>query len=236
MNTVLPALCFFHRTNVMTNSEHLHTADIVRSDGVPMTKAKRAMIMLHGRGGTAEDILSLAAFFQKSDVGAHHTAFLAPQATNFTWYPYSFLSPIEANEPGLSSGLAVIQALSDAAGRAGIPPEQRYFLGFSQGACLMLEFAARTAQRYGGIYAFSGGVIGPDGTARDYTGNFAGTPVFMGCSDIDPHIPKARFLETAELYERLGASVTSRLYPNMPHTIVQDEIAAAVQLFDATTP
>jgi len=220
--------------DTMTNSPHLHTADIVCSDGVPMAKAERAVIMLHGRGGTAEDILSLAKFFQQSAIGAQHTAFLAPQATDNTWYPYSFLAPIASNEPGLSSGLAVIQTLSEAAARKGIAPENQYFLGFSQGACLMLEFTLRHAQRYGGIYAFSGGMIGPDGgTLRNYEGNFAGTPVFMGCSDRDPHIPKERFLETASLLERLGANVTAQLYPNMPHTIVQEEITAAQQLFDA---
>jgi predicted esterase len=225
----------FHSSQniIMTHIEHLHTADIVCSDGVPMTKATRAVIMLHGRGGTAEDILSLAKFFQQSAIGAQHTAFLAPQATDSTWYPYSFLAPLASNEPGLSSGLGVIQTLSEAAARAGIAPENQYFLGFSQGACLMLEFALRHAQRYGGIYAFSGGMIGPDdGTSRNYAGNFAGTPVLMGCSDRDPHIPKERFLETASLLEQLGANVTAQLYPNMPHTIVQEEITVAQQLFE----
>ena len=213
----------------MSHHQHIHTADVVRSEGVPLSQATHVMLLLHGRGGTAMDILSLARFFQTE---GPKISFLAPEATDYTWYPNSFLAPIASNEPGLSSGLTVIKTLSDAALERGVPPERQYLLGFSQGACLMLEFAARNAQRYGGVYAFSGGVIGPDGTPRNYAGNFAETPVFMGCSDVDPHIPKARFLETAEIYRQLGAKVTTRLYPNMPHTIVEDEIAAARQLFD----
>jgi predicted esterase len=213
----------------MSHHQHIHTADVVRSEGVPLSQATHVMLLLHGRGGTAMDILSLTRFFQAE---GQKISFLAPEATDYTWYPHSFLAPIESNEPGLSSGLAVIKTLSDAASERGVPPERQYLLGFSQGACLMLEFAARNARRYGGIYAFSGGVVGPDHTPRNYEGNFAETPVFMGCSDIDPHIPKARFLETSALYERLGASVTAKLYPNMPHTIVEDEIAVARQLFE----
>lgn len=214
------------------NQDHRHSAEVVQSQGVPFAEAERVMFFLHGRGGTAEDILTLKQFFEPEQSNhEHRIAYIAPQATDYTWYPYSFMAPMDSNEPGLSSALAVIKTLSDAATQYGISPEKQYFVGFSQGACLMLEFAARHAQRYGGVFAFSGGVIGPEGTPRHYAGNFVGTPVFMGCSDRDPHIPKSRFLETAELYKQLGANVTAKLYPNMPHTIVQDEVQAAQALF-----
>ncbi|HKF37335.1 MAG TPA: dienelactone hydrolase family protein, partial [Ktedonobacteraceae bacterium] len=150
--------------------------------------------------------------------------FLAPQARGNAWYPNSFLAPLASNEPGLSSGLAVIAALLERLARAGIPAERTMLLGFSQGACLTLEFAARNAQRYGGVVGLSGGLIGPDGTPRDYAGSLVGTPVFLGCSDVDPHIPKARVEESAEVLRRLGGDVTARLYPRMDHTVNRDEL------------
>jgi predicted esterase len=152
-------------------------------------------------------------------------AYLAPQAAGNTWYPYSFLAPLEHNEPGLSSGLAVLADRLAQLGDAGIPPERTLILGFSQGACLAVEFAARHARRYGGVIGLSGGLIGPDGTPRDYAGSLDGTPVFLGCSDIDPHIPLARVEHSADVLALLGADVTTRLYPGMGHTINQDEIA-----------
>jgi predicted esterase len=174
---------------------------------------------VHGRGADARDILGLAAEVDPGDI-----AFAAPDAAGHTWYPYSFLSPIEQNEPGISSGLGVLAQLVQQFEAAGIPPEKLLLLGFSQGACLALEYAARHARRYGGIAGLSGGLIGPPGTPRDYAGAFAGTPVFLGCSDIDPHIPKERVIETSQVMERMGAAVTTRLYARMGHTVNEDEL------------
>jgi len=187
--------------------------------GEPLGQARAAMVMVHGRGATAEDILELAVELNRPGF-----AYLAPQAANNSWYPQSFLAPISSNEPWLSSALARLSTVLQRVEEGGIPRERTILLGFSQGACLALEFAARHAQRYGGIAALSGGLIGPDGTPRDYPGSFAGTPVFLGCSDRDPHIPKERVQQSAEVLRRLDADVTMRLYPNMGHTVNQDEI------------
>jgi phospholipase/carboxylesterase len=187
--------------------------------GEPLGQARAAMVLVHGRGATAEDILELAVELNRPGF-----AYLAPQAANNSWYPQSFLAPIASNEPWLSSALARLSTVLQQVEEGGISRERTILLGFSQGACLALEFAARHAQRYGGIAALSGGLIGPDGTPRDYPGSFAGTPVFLGCSDRDPHIPKERVQQSAEVLRRLGADVTMRLYPNMGHTVNQDEI------------
>jgi predicted esterase len=219
------------------NTQHLHSFDNVQFAGVPLQTARRAMILIHGRGGSAEDILTLSPFFEAdggSAAASNDIAFLAPEATHNTWYPNSFLAPLESNEPGLSSGLRVIQDCLAHVQSFGISAEQTYLLGFSQGACLALEFAARSLQRFGGILGFSGGVIGPDETPRNDTGNdtrnFAGTPIFLGCSDRDPHIPKSRVEGTYALFTKMGAKVEMKLYPNMPHTIIQDEIEAAQRI------
>src|SRR5687768_10359640 len=156
--------------------------------------------MVHGRGAGAEDMLGLAGELRLDDV-----AFLAPQAAEHTWYPNRFMAPIESNEPWLTSALRRIETLIAAAGEAGIGPERIAIAGFSQGACLASEFAARNARRYRAVIALSGGVIGPPGTPRDYAGTFDGTPAFFGCSDIDPHIPVERVRESAEIYRRMGA-------------------------------
>ncbi len=177
------------------------------------------MIMIHGRGASAEDILELAAELKQPGF-----VFLAPQASGHAWYPNSFLAPLASNEPELSSGLAVIAALLERLAGAGIPAERTMLLGFSQGACLTLEFAARNARRYGGVVGLSGGLIGPDGTPRDYAGSLARTPVFLGCSDVDPHIPRERVEESAEVLRRLGGDVTARLYPRMGHMVNRDEL------------
>jgi predicted esterase len=180
-----------------------------------------AVIMLHGRGGSAEDILSLASEFQVADV-----AYVAPQAAGSTWYPYSFLAPLEQNEPDLTSALRLVEAAVDRLTADGLSAERVVVVGFSQGACLALEFAARHARRYGAIAALSGGLIGPPGTPRDYAGSFDGTPVFLGCSDVDPHIPVERVRESAGVLQRLGAAVDERIYPGMGHTVNADEILA----------
>ena len=185
--------------------------------------------MIHGRGASAEDILSLAREFTANDV-----SYLAPQAAANTWYPYSFLAPTAQNEPGLSSALGVIASIVATLAAQGIPAERVVLMGFSQGACLTSEFAARHARRYAGIAALSGGVIGPPGTARDYAGTFDGTRVFLGCSDIDPHIPVERVRESAELFRRMGAAVDERIYRAMGHTVIQDEIEAVNAILSGT--
>jgi predicted esterase len=178
------------------------------------------MILVHGRGATADDILSLAHELHHPDF-----AYLAPQAAGYTWYPYSFLAPIADNEPGISSGILRLEELVAEVSAAGIPAERTVIGGFSQGACLALEFVARHARRYGGVLGFSGGLIGPEGTPRAYEGSLDGTPVFLGCSDVDPHIPRQRVEDTAAVLAALGGAVTVRLYPNMGHTVNEDELA-----------
>src|SRR5438874_731055 len=177
------------------------------------------MIMVHGRGATAESILTLV---QAIDTPGF--VYLAPQAAGNTWYPNSFLAPIASNEPALSSALLSIENILAQLREAAIPIDRTIILGFSQGACLSLEFVARNARHYGGVVGLSGGLIGPDGTPRDYTGSLAGTPVFLGCSDKDPHIPKERVEFTAVILQKLGGDVTAKLYPNLAHTVNPDEI------------
>jgi len=205
-----------------------HQGQPVLTAGEPLDKAKAAMIMVHGRGASAEDILSLTP-----ELNQPGFAYLAPQAAGYAWYPNSFLAPIASNEPGLSSGLAVIASLLEKLAEVGIPPERTIILGFSQGACLSLEFAARNARRYGGLAGLSGGLIGPDGTPRDYPGSLDGTPVFLGCSDVDPHVPKKRVELSAEVLQRLGGNVTTRLYPRMGHTVNRDEIRQVQDIMSA---
>ena len=193
--------------------------------GKPLAEARGAMILIHGRGASAESILELAAYLPRPDL-----AWLAPQAADSTWYPYSFLAPLDKNEPYLSSALARVAEVVALAEAAGLPPERIFLGGFSQGACLASEFVARNARRYGGLIVFSGGLIGPDDTPRDYAGSLSGMPVFIGCSDVDPHIPVGRVHETAAVLARMGAAVDSRIYPRMGHTINQDEMDAAAAL------
>ena len=193
--------------------------------GPPAPAARLAMIMVHGRGASAEDMLGLAGELETADV-----AFLAPQAAGRTWYPSSFLSPVEDNEPGITSALNVIARLVDGLVAQQIPYSRIALLGFSQGACLSLEFAARYPQRYRAILGLSGGLIGPPGMSRDYPGSLDGSPVFLGCSDIDAHIPLARVRETADVFRRMGAAVDERIYPRMGHTVNEDEITAIKSL------
>lgn len=198
-----------------------HQSQPILTIGEPIEQAQAAMIMLHGRGASAEDILTLTPEFSQPGF-----VYLAPQAAGFAWYPNSFLAPLASNEPDLSSALALIAALFAQLELHNLPAERVILLGFSQGACLALEFAARNARRYGAIVGLSGGLIGPDGTPRDYPASLAGTPVFLGCSDIDPHIPKERVLESAEVLQRLGGNVDTQLYPGMGHTVNKHEMQA----------
>lgn len=199
-----------------------HQGQPVFTAGTPLEEARMAMILVHGRGATAQSILDLAPLLPHPGM-----AYLAPQAANGTWYPYSFLAPMPQNEPGLSSGLQALGDLVARVEKGGIPVDRIVLVGFSQGACLASEFVARNARSYGGLLAFSGGVIGPPGTPRDYQGSLAGTRVFLGCSDVDFHIPVERVHETAEVLTGMGALVEKRIYPGMGHTIIQDEIDQA---------
>ena len=199
-----------------------HQGQELLTAGAALDEAQSAMILIHGRGASAYDILELGTYLAPPEM-----AQLAPQAANSTWYPYSFLSPLAQNEPNLSSALQAITDLVAQVEGAGIPAEKIIIGGFSQGACLASEFAARNARRYGGLLIFSGGLIGPPATPRSYEGSLAGTPVFVGCSDVDFHIPLQRVEETAVVLAELGGVVTKKIYPNMGHTIIQDEIDQA---------
>jgi predicted esterase len=202
-----------------------HQGQELLTAGKPLEQAQAALILIHGRGASAYDILELGYYLASPNM-----AQLAPQAANSTWYPYSFLSPLEQNEPGLSSALQVIADLVAQVEETGIPAEKIVIGGFSQGACLASEFAARNARRYGGLLIFSGGLIGPPGIPRTYEGSLAGTPIFVGCSDSDFHIPLQRVEETGSVLADLGGIVTKKIYPNMGHTIVQDEIDQAREI------
>ncbi len=209
-------------------SSHPHAGQPVLTFGPPPAEARLGAILVHGRGASASDILGLAHEFALPDV-----AYVAPEAAGHTWYPYSFLTKMEQNEPGLSSALRVIESLVQHLEQQGLPANRVALMGFSQGACLTLEFAARHARRYAAIAGFSGGLIGPPGTARDYAGSFDGTPVFIGCSDLDPHIPVERVRESAQVYRRMGAGVDERIFPGMGHTINEAEIEAVRLLLTA---
>jgi len=192
--------------------------------GQDLRTARAAMILLHGRGASAEDIMTIA-----SEVQQPGWAYLAPQAAGNTWYPNPFTAPLESNEPHLSAAMETIARVVERV-EARIPAQRVVLLGFSQGACLTLEWAARNARRYGGVVGLSGGLIGPDGTPRDYQGNFDGTPVFLGCSDIDPHIPMRRVVETGEVLKGMAADVTVRFYPGMGHLVSGEELATITEL------
>ena len=202
-----------------------HQGQPVVRTGAPAGEAKAALLLLHGRGADAEDILGLAEPLRQPGV-----AYLAPQAAGHTWYPYSFLAPLDANEPWLSSALARVDELVGELAAEGVPAERLLLAGFSQGACLTLEYAARHPRRYGGVVAFTGGLIGPPGTPRDYPGSLAGTPAFIGAGDPDPHVPWARVEESAAVLSRLGAAVKVARYPGLGHAIAEDELVHAREI------
>ena len=204
---------------------HPHAKQPVLWRGASLSDARLAVILIHGRGASAEDILALAEQFDVEDA-----AYAAPQATGNSWYPHSFLAPIEGNEPGITSALSVFTGLLTEFARHGFSSDRIALAGFSQGACLALEFAARSARRYAAVIGLSGGLIGPPGTPRDYTGSFQGTPAFLGCSDVDPHIPLERVRESADVFRRLGAAVDERIYPRMGHTVNRDELDAVTAI------
>jgi predicted esterase len=200
-------------------SQNIHAGQPLFVRGTRLNDAHAAMIMIHGRGATAESILDLSEEFHQPGF-----AYLAPQAAGGQWYPFRFLEPVERNEPYLSSALAVITNLIGRVNEAGIPTEKIVLLGFSQGACLALEYAGRTAARYGGVVGLSGGLIGDSVSVADYPGTLDGTPVFLGCSDTDFHIPQERVNLSAIILRQLGGSVTKRIYPGMGHTVNGDEL------------
>ncbi len=203
----------------MTGPIPPHAGQPVLRGGVPHAQARAAVIMIHGRGAGPGNILDLVPA-----IGHANAAYVAPAAAGGTWYPQSFMAPTEQNEPGISSGISVIHALIDEAIAAGIPAERIMLLGFSQGACLACTAAQRRPDRYGGVIAFSGGLIGPPGTTWSGNGGFQSTPVFFGCSDRDAHVPESRVRESAAVLERMGAQVTMRIYPGMGHLVNEDEI------------
>jgi predicted esterase len=219
-----------------TTASGPHAGQPVITWGKPLGQAPVVVIMIHGRGAGPENILELAPA-----LGKPNATYLAPRAANNTWYPYGFMSEIAKNEPFLSSALSVLRSLVSEIESAGIHRDRIVMMGFSQGACLTTEFAIRNASRFGGFVAFSGGAIGPAGTTwltvgaegPERTNPFNGTPIFFGCSDMDAHIPEARVRESAEVCTRLGAAVTTRIYPGMGHLVNDDEIAVARALLDA---
>lgn len=202
----------------------MHVKEIITS-GKKLHEADKALILIHGRGATAQDILGLSKELSVSDF-----AIMAPQATNHTWYPHSFLVPVEQNEPWLSSALKMLNELVAEINDAGIKSANIFFAGFSQGACLTLEFVTRNARLWGGVAAFTGGLIGDEIDPDKYKGDFEGTPVFIGSADPDSHVPVDRVQETSEIMRSMNAIVTQKIYPGMGHTISAEEIALANEI------
>ena len=202
----------------------MHSKNI-KTAGTPLGQAKKALVLLHGRGASADNILGLAGSLNVNDF-----ALIAPQATNNSWYPYSFMAPISQNEPWLSSAIQLLSDVIAEIKEAGITEEKIYFTGFSQGACLTLEYIARHATRWGGAAAFTGGLIGDQVYFDKYHGDFKGIPVFIGTSDPDPHVPVERVRATADILRSMNAHLTEKIYPNIGHTIIRNEIELANKL------
>jgi predicted esterase len=207
-----------------------HAGQPLATAGAPLGKSAVAMILVHGRNALPANILSFVPAFGRPDI-----TYLAPGAAGGTWYPLSFMADREKNEPGISSGVWVLEQLVQHVVRAGVRKDRIVLLGFSQGACLTSQFAASHADRYGGVVLYSGGLIGPPGTTWNYPGSFGGTPVFLGCSDVDTHVPKTRVDESAAVFQRMGATVTEQIYPGMGHLVNEEEIAFTRTLLDEIT-
>lgn len=207
---------------------HLHDNQPILTAGPSLKDARSALVMIHGRGASAESILRLYPALESPAISA-----VAPQAAGNTWYPHSFLVDLDQNQPWLDSAMSRVESIVDGLIAHGIPSERIAILGFSQGACMTTEYAARHPRRYGALLAFSGGLIGPTGTPRNYPGSLDGTPILIGCSDTDAHVPVERVYETKEVLQRMGGNVDLRIYPGMPHIINDDEIAAARLLLQA---
>jgi predicted esterase len=205
----------------------IHQGQPVLASGAPLENARAVMVMIHGRGADARSILSLS-----SDLAHPNAAYLAPQAKDGTWYPFRFIEPVEKNEPYLTSALNLIDSVIKHVNDAGISTQRIVLLGFSQGACLALEYAARNPKRYGGVIAYTGGLIGSPSEPRAYTGSFEGTPIFIGSSDVDFHVPLERVKYSTDTLKSLDANVTERIYPGMGHTINDDEISFAQTLLE----
>ncbi len=207
-----------------------HAGQPLATAGAPLGKSPVAMILVHGRNAAPPNILSFVPAFARPDI-----TYLAPAAAGGTWYPLSFMAEKEKNEPGISSGLWVLEQLVQHVVRSGVRKNRIVLLGFSQGACLTSEFAASHADQYGGVVLYSGGLIGPPGTTWTYPGSFGGMPVFLGCSDVDAHVPKTRVDESAAVFQSMGATVTEQIYPGMGHLVNAEEIAFARALLDDIT-
>lgn len=204
----------------------MHKKELITA-GKNIETAGKILLMIHGRGASAEDILSVADHLNIPDF-----ALLAPQATSHSWYPYSFMAPPSQNEPWLSSAIDLVGNIVNDLTNKSIKKENIYFLGFSQGACLTLEYVARNADKYGGVIAFTGGLIGDKVYAENYKGSFGGAPIFIGSSDPDPHVPVTRVNESALILEKMNAAVTKKIYKNMGHTINQEEINFASKILN----
>lgn len=202
---------------------YTHSKQIITA-GTPIAQAKKVLIMLHGRGASANSIMSLSSHLTSSD-----TAIIAPQATQHSWYPYSFMAPVENNEPALSSALTVIDDVINDVVAQGIEKKNIYFLGFSQGACLTLEYVARHGDTYGGVIAFTGGLIGEELNITNYSGDFAGTPILITTGDPDPHVPLSRVEESVAQLKKMNADVFLKVYKGRPHTITEEELELAEQ-------
>ena len=197
----------------------------ILTQGKPLTKTGKALVLVHGRGATAASILTLAP-----ELGASDFTLFAPQATQNSWYPYSFMAPVSQNQPALDSALELLSETIVSIKAQGVESKDIYLLGFSQGACLTSEFATRNAEKYGGLLLFTGGLIGAEIDTSKYHGDFAGTPVLITTGDPDPHVPVSRVDETVKILTERGANVTKRIFPGRPHTILQEEIVLAKKI------